>query len=44
MHVRGLSDGGRLILFVGPEHAGLAGVPPMPAESEPETADETTEW
>lgn len=46
MHVRGLFDGGRVVLLTGPENARLAALPaPATAmESEPETADETTEW
>ena len=44
MYVRGVFDGGLVILLVGPENARLAALPALPAESEPETADETTEW
>jgi PAS domain-containing protein len=44
MHVRGVAGGGRLILLVGPENGLFTGIPPLPTESEPETADETTEW
>jgi PAS domain-containing protein len=47
MHVRGVSDGGNVIVLTGPENARFAAVPALPgeaAEAEPETADETTEW
>ena len=46
MHVRGMFDGGHVIVLTGPENARLATLPPLPpdAEAEPETADETTEW
>jgi hypothetical protein len=44
MHVRGVSDGGHVIVLAGPENARLATLPPLGAEAEPETADETTEW
>jgi len=40
MYVRGVADGGQLILLTGRNAARLA----VPVESEPETADETTEW
>jgi PAS domain-containing protein len=44
MYVRGVADGGHLIILTGPENARFATLPPLPAEAEPETADETTEW
>jgi PAS domain-containing protein len=44
MHVRGVSDGGHVIVLSGSENARLATLPPFGAEPEPETADETTEW
>jgi PAS domain-containing protein len=46
MHVRGTADGGNVIVLAGPENARLASLPPLPGElnTEPETADETTEW
>jgi hypothetical protein len=44
MYVRGVADGGHLIILTGPENARFATPPPLPAEGEPETADETTEW
>jgi histidine kinase len=44
MHVRGVADGGNLIILAGPENARLAALPTLAAESEPETADEATEW
>jgi PAS domain-containing protein len=44
MHVRGVSDGGHVIVLTGSENARLATLPPLDAEAEPETADETTEW
>jgi PAS domain-containing protein len=46
MHVRGMFDGGHVIILTGPETARLATMPPLAvaAEAEPETADETTEW
>jgi len=44
MHVRGVSDGGHVIVLAGPENARFAALPALPAEQEPETADETTEW
>jgi PAS domain-containing protein len=44
MYVRGVADGGHLILLTGPENARFATPPALPTEGEPETADETTEW
>jgi hypothetical protein len=44
MHVRGVAGGGHVIVLAGPDNARLAGLPPLAAENEPETADETTEW
>jgi PAS domain-containing protein len=47
MHVRGVSDGGHVIILAGPENVRYAALPPLAgeaAEAEPETADETTEW
>jgi PAS domain-containing protein len=44
MYVRGVSDGGHLILLSGRDNARFATAPALAAESEPETADETTEW
>ncbi len=44
MHVRGVADGGQVIVLSGPDNARLATLPPLSAEPEPETADETTEW
>jgi PAS domain-containing protein len=48
MHVRGVFDGGTMIILAGAENALFAALPPLPgavaAEAEPETADETTEW
>jgi PAS domain-containing protein len=47
MHVRGVSDGGHVVVLTGADNARLAAVPPLPgeaAEAEPETADEATEW
>jgi PAS domain-containing protein len=44
MYVRGVADGGHLVLLTGPENARFSALPPLGAASEPETADETTEW
>ncbi len=44
MHVRGVVGGGFLVMLIGPENARYASLPPLAAETEPETADETTEW
>jgi PAS domain-containing protein len=44
MYVRGVADGGHLILLAGQENAHFATLPPLPTEDEPETADEATEW
>jgi PAS domain-containing protein len=47
MHVRGVADGGLVIVLVGPQNNRYAAMPALPgamAEAEPETADETTEW
>jgi PAS domain-containing protein len=44
MYVRGVVDGGHLILLTGPDNARFATPPALPAEAEPETAEETTEW
>jgi hypothetical protein len=48
MHVRGVFDGGAMIILAGAENALFAALPPLPgavvADAEPETADETTEW
>ena len=43
MHVRGVADGGHVIILAGPENARYASMPPMP-EMEPEPAVETTDW
>jgi PAS domain-containing protein len=47
MHVRGIFDGGFVIMLVGPENARFAALPVLPgaaSEAEPETADEATDW
>jgi PAS domain-containing protein len=47
MLVRGMVDGGYVVILAGPDNARLATLPPLPgeaSEAEPETADETTEW
>ena len=44
MHVRGVVDGGRVIVLETPENARYAALPPLAVAGEPETADETTEW
>ncbi len=47
LFVRGVADGGHLLLLIGPDNARPATLPPLEgpaAESEPETADEATEW
>jgi PAS domain-containing protein len=55
MHVRGVSDGGQVIILAGPENARYAALPALAGEAAEaeaetaqetaqETADETTEW
>jgi PAS domain-containing protein len=44
LHVRGVADGGQLIVLVGPENAALASLPVLTGEEEVESADETTHW
>ena len=44
MVVRGVSGGGLVVLFLGPDNAALATLPPLPETPEPEPVDETTEW
>ena len=47
MHVRGVADGGLVMILIGPQNRQFAAMPALPgamAEAEPETADETTEW
>jgi PAS domain-containing protein len=43
MWVRGVAGGGYAILLTGPENAGLAQLAPL-EETEPEPAEETTDW
>ena len=44
MYVRGVADGGHLILLSGQENARSASPPRPRSDGEPETADEATEW
>jgi PAS domain-containing protein len=45
MYVRGVTGGGHVIVLAGLENARLGALPALETvESEPETADETTEW
>lgn len=47
MLVRGVADGGHVIVLVGPENGRFAAMPSLPAETaepEPETADESMEF
>jgi len=44
MHVRGVVDGGRVIVLESPENARHAALPPLAVAGEPETADQATEW
>jgi PAS domain-containing protein len=43
MHVRGVADGGHVMVLAGPDNARLATLPPLPAEGEAETADQATQ-
>ena len=44
MQVRGVIDGGNLIVLISPENARYAAMPPLEAADQPEPVEEATEW
>lgn len=44
MHVRGVIDGGYVLVLAGPDNARFAALPPLVVESEPEAVEETTDF
>jgi PAS domain-containing protein len=46
MMMRPVSDGGGVLVLIGPDNAAFAALPPLaePVEAEPEPVDETTDW
>jgi PAS domain-containing protein len=46
MMIRGVADGGRVLVLIGPDNAAFAAMPHLaePAAAEPEPVGETTEW
>ena len=44
MHVRGVVDGGNVIVLASAENARFAALPPLESEDRPETVEEATDW